>query len=115
METQITAGEIRLLSALVHCRIPAGTADRRFVDVLSETAKDNPSVQLTAGQHSYIRRLAFRYRQQLPADVVESVINPGEGAGKPTAPAEPAPAEPVVAGPIPEPDEPTLLEDVVPS
>jgi hypothetical protein len=115
METQITAGEIRLLSALVHCRIPAGTVDRRFVDVMAETAKDNPSVQLTAGQHGYIRRLAFRYRQQLPADVLESVINPGEEAGKPTPPAEPAPAESVVAGPIAEPDEPTLLEEVAPS
>ena len=113
METQITAGEIRLLSALVHCRIPAGTVDRRFVDVMAETAKDNRSVQLTAGQHSYIRRLAFRYRQQLPADVVESVINATEDAGKPAdlAPVESAVAEPVVA----EPAEPTLLEDVAPS
>lgn len=100
MESQITAGEIRLLSALAHCRIPAGTVDRRFVDLMSETAKDDSGLKLTPGQRSYVRRLAYRYRRHLPADLVESIVNPGEETGKPAAPSEPAAIEP------------TLLEDV---
>jgi hypothetical protein len=119
MEAQITAGEIRLLSALVHCPIPAGTVDRRFVDLMCETARDSRT-KLTAGQRGYIRRLAIRYRQQLPADLVETVVNPAKEAGKPAAPdpVEAAPAElDLVESARDEPgsSDPVLVEGVVPS
>jgi len=72
LEKQITAGEARLISALAHCRIPAGTADRRFVDVVSEAVAADGGFKLTSGQRAYIGRLAYRYRHQLPPELVES-------------------------------------------
>jgi len=73
LEKQITAGEARLISALAHCRIPAGTADRRFVDVVSEAVAADSGFKLTSGQRAYIGRLAYRYRHQLPPELVESL------------------------------------------
>jgi hypothetical protein len=75
LEKQITAGEARLISALAHCRIPAGTADRRFVDVVSEAVAADGGFKLTSGQRAYIGRLAYRYRHQLPPEFVESLTD----------------------------------------
>ena len=82
MEKQITAGEARLISALAHCRIPAGTADRRFVDVVSEAVAADGAFKLTSGQRAYIGRLAYRYRHQLPAELVESLANQRSDSGE---------------------------------
>ena len=82
MEKQITAGEARLISALAHCRIPAGTADRRFVDVVSEAVAADSGFKLTTGQRAYIGRLAYRYRHQLPAELVESLANQRSDSGE---------------------------------
>ena len=82
MEKQITAGEARLISALAHCRIPAGTADRRFVDVMSEAIAADAGLKLTSGQRAYIGRLAYRYRHQLPAELVESLANQRSDSGE---------------------------------
>ena len=82
MEKQITAGEARLISALAHCRIPAGTADRRFVDVVSEAVAADSGFKLTSGQRAYIGRLAYRYRHQLPAELVESLANQRSDSGE---------------------------------
>ena len=82
LEKQITAGEARLISALVHCRIPAGTADRRFVDVVSEAVAADAGFKLTTGQRAYIGRLAYRYRHQLPAELVESLANQRSDSGE---------------------------------
>ena len=82
MEKQITAGEARLISALVHCRIPAGTADRRFVDVVSEAVAADAGFKLTTGQRAYIGRLAYRYRHQLPPELVESFANQSRDSGE---------------------------------
>lgn len=75
LEKQVTAGEARLISALAHCRIPAGTADRRFVDVVSEAVAADGGFKLTSGQRAYIGRLAYRYRHQLPPELVESLTD----------------------------------------
>ena len=98
LEKQITAGEARLISALAHCRIPAGTADRRFVDVMSEAIAADAGLKLTSGQRAYIGRLAYRYRHQLPPELVESTVNRRSDAGE-----------------TPRPVDPTVLEDEVPS
>ena len=82
MEKQITAGEARLISALAHCRIPAGTVDRRFVDVVSEAVAADSGFKLTTGQRAYIGRLAYRYRHQLPAELVESLANQRSDSGE---------------------------------
>jgi hypothetical protein len=82
LEKQITAGEARLISALAHCRIPAGTADRRFVDVVSEAVAADSGFKLTTGQRAYIGRLAYRYRHQLPAELVESLANQRSDSGE---------------------------------
>ena len=82
LEKQITAGEARLISALAHCRIPAGTADRRFVDVLSGAIAADPGFKLTSGQRAYIGRLAYRYRHQLPPELVESFANQSRDSGE---------------------------------
>jgi hypothetical protein len=98
LEKQITAGEARLLSALTHCRIPAGTADRRFVDVLSGAIAADPGFKLTSGQRAYIGRLAYRYRHHLPPELVESTVNRRSDTNETSQPIDP-----------------TVLEDEVPS
>ena len=98
LEKQITAGEARLISALAHCLIPAGTADRRFVDVVSAAVAADGGFKLTSGQRAYIGRLAYRYRHQLPPELVETLTGRRSDSDETSSPAGPA-----------------ILEDEVPS
>jgi hypothetical protein len=82
LEKPITTGEVRLLSALARCRIPAGTVDRRFVEVMSESAAAADGLRLTSGQRDYIRRLAARYRHQLPPELLDPALQPVDDGGE---------------------------------
>jgi hypothetical protein len=79
----ITADETRLLHALADCRFHPGAADRRFILHMSAAAKLTMGMGLTEGQRTYLWRLGYRYRHQLPPAVSELVAL--HGSSGPTA------------------------------
>ena len=76
----ITADETQLLHALADCRFHPGAADRRFILHMSAAAKLTMGMGLTEGQRTYLWRLGYRYRHQLPPAVSELVALHGSGS-----------------------------------
>ena len=77
--TPITAEEVRLLEALAVCQFHPGAADRRFILHMAAAAKRMAGMGLTEGQRTYLWRLGYRYRHQLPPEINELVALRGTG------------------------------------
>ena len=75
----ITAEEVQLLQALAVCQFHPGAADRRFILHMAAAAKRMAALGLTEGQRTYLWRLGYRYRHQLPAEINELVALHGTG------------------------------------
>lgn len=56
--------------SLERCSFPVGSTDKRFVrDMAARSRTANPPT-LTDRQAAYLTRLAWRYRRQMPRDLV---------------------------------------------
>ena len=63
-----TVEEAQLLDALVHCKLPPGNADVRFILEMHCAAQDRRAI-MTAGRRAYLWRIAYRYQLQLPPEL----------------------------------------------
>jgi hypothetical protein len=79
LRTPITAEEVQLLQALAVCQFHPGAADRRFILHMAAAAKRMAGMGLTEGQRTYLWRLGYRYRHQLPPEINELVALRGTG------------------------------------
>jgi hypothetical protein len=62
---QATAEEKRMLQALLGCKLSAHSADLQFVIAIDTGARHGLHI-MTPGREAYLRRIACRYRDQLP-------------------------------------------------
>lgn len=66
----MTAEQILTAQALENCAMLPGCTDKRFArDMAKRSRTPNPK-PLTDRQAANLERLAYRYRRQLPADLV---------------------------------------------
>ena len=56
--------------ALQRCTFPIGSPDKRFVREMAERSRTAGPKALTDRQAAYLTRLAWRYRRQMPRDLV---------------------------------------------
>lgn len=64
----VTEEEAQLLDALARCKLPAHSADMRFV-LEMQYAANNGLARMNPGREAYLRRIAYRYRDRLPPDI----------------------------------------------
>lgn len=61
------------------CRFLPASFDKRFARDMWAIAAENPEKELTEKQHTYLCRAVYKYRRQIPKDVVniaEKYIDP---------------------------------------
>lgn len=68
-----TERELRICKALEHVSMPPATSQKRFARQIAFVAANNPQIGITEKQAGYLRQLAWRFRRQMPADLVEAV------------------------------------------
>ncbi len=68
----MTPHQVRVATALARCKFLPGSADKRFAHDMASRAqlKDPPALSERQGQ--YLKDLAYKYRRQMPADLVPS-------------------------------------------
>jgi hypothetical protein len=96
----MTEFEMRLAKSLANCSFLPGSSHKRFCRNMADIARLSPEKELSLRQRHYMELMAWRYRRQLPADVIPH--NKPLDLPRPIKP----PKEPkaVVAKPDPEPD-----------
>jgi hypothetical protein len=97
---KMTEFEMRLAKSLANCSFLPGSSHKRFCRNMADIARLSPEKELSLRQRHYMELMAWRYRRQLPADVIPH--NKPLDLPRPIKP----PKEPkaVVAKPDPEPD-----------
>lgn len=66
----MTPEQIATAKALGNCSFPPGTADKRFARNMAFLAEHSPEREITERKDLNLRRLAYRYRRQMPAALV---------------------------------------------
>jgi hypothetical protein len=94
----MTEREVALAIALGHCTYPPATPQKRFAREMSFVAKNDPSRVLSDRQSHYLEIMAWRYRRQMP----RNLIPPSEPAPLPPAPKRPKTKPPASAAAVPE-------------
>jgi len=64
----VTEEEAQILDALARCKLPAHSADLRFV-LEMQYAAHNGLKLMNTGREAYLRRIAYRYRDRLPPEI----------------------------------------------
>lgn len=93
-----THRDVEVLQALARCTFLPGSAHKRFV---RDVAASDPT-KLTWRQWAYVRRLAWRYRRQMPARLVprDPPPDPPPRPPKKPRPHRGGPAMPVASPPV---------------
>jgi hypothetical protein len=66
----MTPHEIELATALDGCSLPPATLAKRFIRDQAFLARHSPEREITLRQRHYLELLAWRFRRQLPDDLV---------------------------------------------
>ena len=66
----MTEDEIRMAHALNACTFVPGIATKRFARQMASMAEHSPEIELTKKQHDYLVSAVYRFRRQIPADIV---------------------------------------------
>ena len=66
----MTPFEIQLATVLANCSFPPGSSQKRFCRNMGDIARLSPDKELSLRQRHYMELMAWRFRRQLPADVV---------------------------------------------
>lgn len=66
----MTEHEITLATALGSCRFLPASADKRFCRNMADIARLSPENEISLRQRHYMEIMAWRYRRQLPKDLV---------------------------------------------
>ena len=74
----MTPSEITLSRALGECRFPPATAHKRFARQMAQLAEEEPYAPISPAQARHLCILAWRYRHQLPAAILELALDLGE-------------------------------------
>lgn len=69
---QVTEMERRASAALSHCRIPSGTAAKRFVHNIARQIELRN--EITDPQGMYLWQCVYRFRRQIGREIVERAI-----------------------------------------
>lgn len=72
----MTQGQQKLIKLLAECSMLSGSFDRRFV---LDLVKKPVEYQLTDRQKYHIKRLVYKYRNQLKNQGVEITMEPANG------------------------------------
>jgi hypothetical protein len=66
----MTPHELDIIAALQRVTFPVGCPDKRFASDMGRIA--SPEREITIYQSNYLERLAWKYRRQMPAELVPS-------------------------------------------
>jgi hypothetical protein len=66
----VTEHEIALAKALGCCSFPPATSQKRFARNMAFLAEHDPRREISQRQRHYLELMAWRYRRQLPRDLV---------------------------------------------
>ncbi len=66
----MTEAQIKLATALGRVTYLPGIPAKRFARNMAAIAEHRPDLDLSEKQNAYMQRLAWRYRRQIPADLV---------------------------------------------
>lgn len=66
----MTEYEIRLATTLGNCSFLPGSSQKRFCRNMAETARLSPEHEISLRQRHYMEIMAWRYRRQLPSDLI---------------------------------------------
>jgi hypothetical protein len=76
----VTKFEVNLALALARCRFLPGSWDKSFVRGMVHRARTAPDEPLTEHQAELMRRLAYKYRRQIPQVMQAELPLYGRGA-----------------------------------
>jgi len=65
-----TDTELRLVAALGNCSFLPGSAHKRFVRDMNSVVKHKRDIGITEKQSVYLQKIAWRYRKQMPEELV---------------------------------------------